>query len=116
MKWETARTLVPEPEIVYSKFNKAAILSMGVNLDYPKGRPDWLEITNERGDWRRVELIGSWFVDAFRGPMSNLQRFVVGEDDELVSSVDDAWHTMAVVEACYLSDAAGGVKVPGGDT
>jgi 2-oxoglutarate ferredoxin oxidoreductase subunit alpha len=29
VKWETARTLVPEPEIVYSKFNKAAILTVG---------------------------------------------------------------------------------------
>ena len=29
VKWETARTLVPEPEIEYSKFNKSAILSIG---------------------------------------------------------------------------------------
>ena len=29
MKWETARSLVPEPEIEYSKFNKAAILTVG---------------------------------------------------------------------------------------
>jgi 2-oxoglutarate ferredoxin oxidoreductase subunit alpha len=29
LKWETARTIVPEPEIEYSEFNKAAILSVG---------------------------------------------------------------------------------------
>ena len=29
VKWETARSLVPEPEIQYSKFNKAAILTVG---------------------------------------------------------------------------------------
>ena len=29
VKWETARTIVPAPEILYSKFNKAAILSVG---------------------------------------------------------------------------------------
>jgi len=29
VKWETARTIVPEPEIEYSKFNKHAILSFG---------------------------------------------------------------------------------------
>ena len=29
VKWDTARTMVPEPEIEYSKFNKSAILSMG---------------------------------------------------------------------------------------
>ncbi len=29
VKWETARSMVPEPEIEYSKFNKAAILTVG---------------------------------------------------------------------------------------
>jgi len=29
VKWETARTMVPEAEIRYSKFNKAAILTLG---------------------------------------------------------------------------------------
>lgn len=29
VKWETARKLVPEPEIAFSKFNKTAILSVG---------------------------------------------------------------------------------------
>jgi 2-oxoglutarate ferredoxin oxidoreductase subunit alpha len=29
LKWETARKLVPEPEIAYSKFNNAAVLTMG---------------------------------------------------------------------------------------
>ena len=29
VKWETARSIVPEPEIQYSKFNKTAILSLG---------------------------------------------------------------------------------------
>jgi 2-oxoglutarate ferredoxin oxidoreductase subunit alpha len=29
VKWETARTMVPEPDVEYSKFNKSAILSIG---------------------------------------------------------------------------------------
>ncbi len=29
VKWETARSIVPEPEILYSKFNKAALLTVG---------------------------------------------------------------------------------------
>ena len=37
--------------------------------------------------------------------MSNLQRFVAGEDTTLVGAVDDAIKTMAVVEACYESSA-----------
>jgi hypothetical protein len=38
--------------------------------------------------------------------MANLQRFAAGEDAVLVSSVEDAWKTMALVEALYQSGAA----------
>lgn len=90
----------------------AARARMGVNLNYPDGEPDELEFC-ERGDhaWTPVPLRGSWFTEAFEGPMSNLQRFVAGEDSALVSPVDDAFKTMAVVEACYTSSAAGGTPV-----
>ena len=44
--------------------------------------------------------------------MSNVQRFVAGEDDTLVSSVEDAYKTMAVVEACYESSAHGATPIP----
>jgi hypothetical protein len=47
--------------------------------------------------------------------MSNLQRVVAGEDRSLVSSVDDAIKTMALVEACYISSASGGTPVPAAD-
>ena len=43
VKWETARTLVPEAEIRYSKFNKAAILSMGSSDGACKEALDRLE-------------------------------------------------------------------------
>ena len=90
----------------------AARLVMGVNLDYPKGRPDVLELCLPGGDWQDVPLVGSWFVDAFMGPMSNLQRFVAGEDERLETRVEDAIRTMALVEACYASSAAGGTPIP----
>jgi hypothetical protein len=35
------------------------------------------------------------------GPMRNLQRFAAGEDDRLLTGVEDAWETMALVEACF---------------
>jgi len=89
----------------------AALLTMGVNLDYPHGLPDALEVARD-GRWSPVPLRGSWFTEAFEGPMSNLQRFVSGEDAALVSPVDDAIKTMAVVEACYLSSAQGGTPIP----
>jgi len=91
----------------------AAVITMGVNLDYPKGRPDALEIALDgSSEWNSIPLIGNWFPDAFIGSMSNLQRFAAGEDQRLVSSVEDAWHTMALVEALYESDAHGGTPLP----
>ncbi|QKV19071.1 Gfo/Idh/MocA family protein [Oricola thermophila] len=85
----------------------AAYLQLGVNLDYPRGEPDILEIFPKGGDdWVTVPLRGAWFPDAFVGRMANLQRFVSGEDAELVSSVEDAWNTMALVEAAYASSAS----------
>lgn len=93
----------------------AARLVMGVNLDYPRGRPDSLELALEGEEWIEIPLVGNWFPDAFRGPMCGLQRFVVGEASELECSIDSAWRTMAVIEALYAADAARGVPVPQGD-
>jgi predicted dehydrogenase len=91
----------------------AAIAKMGVNLNYPEGEPDTLEIATEDSDgWDAIALRGSWFLEAFEGPMSNLQRFVGGEDSKLISSVEDALRTMAVVEACYESSAHGTTPIP----
>jgi predicted dehydrogenase len=85
----------------------AAWLQLGLNLDYPRGEPDMLEIFPKGGsDWVSVPLSGAWFPDAFVGRMANVQRFASGEDAELVSSVEDAWNTMALVEAAYRSSAA----------
>jgi predicted dehydrogenase len=89
----------------------AAMLTMGVNLDYPDGPPDSLEVTTGR-EWEGVPLRGSWFTEAFEGPMSNLQRFVAGEDDALISPMADAIRTMALVEACYVSSTSGGTPIP----
>jgi predicted dehydrogenase len=90
----------------------AAMLTMGVNIDYPNGPRDTLEVAIDGGRWTPIALRGSWFLEAFEGPMSNLQRVVAGEDDALVSPVEDAIKTMALVEACYQSSAAGGTPVP----
>jgi predicted dehydrogenase len=93
----------------------AAIATMGVNLDYPRGKPDELLVAAEGGPWESIALRGSWFLEAFEGPMSNLQRFAGGEDLALVSPVSDSVRTMAVVEACYASSAAGGTPVASED-
>jgi predicted dehydrogenase len=90
----------------------AALLTLGVNLNYPSGPPDACEIAIGDAGWRSLPLRGSWFTSAFEGPMSNLQRFVAGEDRALVSPVDDAIRTMALVEACYQSSADGSTPIP----
>ncbi len=83
----------------------AGYVKLGVNLDYPRGEPDELWIHPKGGDdWVQVPLVGAWFPDAFVGRMANMQRSVHGED-ELVSAADDAWQTMALVEAAYESSA-----------
>lgn len=86
-----------------------ARLRLGVNLDYPRGLPDRLLVARRGGPFESVPLVGSWFPDAFRGPMCNLQRFRDGEDDALVSPVADAFETMALIEACHRSNDDGGV-------
>lgn len=89
----------------------AAVLTLGVNLDYPCGPPDTMHVSFDR-DWQPVDLRGSWFTEAFEGPMSNLQRFIAGEDQALLSPVGDAIKTMALVEACYQSSAGGATPIP----
>ena len=90
----------------------AAFLTMGVNLDYPAGKPDTLEVALGTSDWQALPLRGSWFTEAFEGPMSNLQRFVAGEDDVLITNGDDAIRTMALVEACYDSSSRPTTPIP----
>ena len=82
----------------------AAYVQLGVNLDYPKGEADILEINTGDG-WQAIPLQGSWFTESFGHRMAQLQRFSSGEEDTLISSVEDAWNTMALVEAAYESSS-----------
>ena len=93
----------------------AVYVRMGVNLDYPRGMPDELEYCLlEEGStpaWTTVRLEGSWFPDAFVGPMAGLMRHARGETDDFPASVEDAWKTMALIEACYESSEHGSTKI-----
>jgi predicted dehydrogenase len=94
----------------------AVVARMGVNLDYPRGLPDELEYCADDGAanpaWKSVRLDGAWFPDAFIGPMASLMRFASGESQELPASVEEAWRTMAVVEACHISSDSGSTRIP----
>ena len=84
----------------------AMMAKLGVLYDYPNGEPDELWFCSNGNDWQQVPLEGNWFIDAFMGPMRNIQRFDAGEDDRLYTSTEDAYETMALVEACFVSAAA----------
>jgi predicted dehydrogenase len=86
---------------------------LGLLMNYPKGVSDYLAIATigHEGDWRRVPVAGSWFPDAFSHTMQGLMDFVGGTSPRLDTAVDDAYRTMAVVEAAYESDATGGTEV-----
>lgn len=91
----------------------AMILRLGVLHNYPKGAPDALWLCRDGAEWQAVPLPGDWFPDGFAGSMAHLQRVVSGEDKDLVSGALDAFATMALVEACYLANAAPGTPIPG---
>ena len=83
----------------------AAYLHLGVNLDYPKGESDILKINTGEG-CVACPLTGSWFIDSFTNRIAQLQRFLTGQEPTLVSGVEDAWTTMALVEVAYESSAS----------
>jgi predicted dehydrogenase len=90
-------------------------MDMGVNLDYPTGRPDTLAYV-ARGSadrtWQPLAVRGNWFPDAFIGSMGSLQAFVDGSAPTLPTAFEDAYQTMALVEAVYRSSARGGEPIP----
>jgi predicted dehydrogenase len=90
-------------------------MQAGLLMDYPKGVPDSFEYCvlepAALPEWRTLEIEGSWFPDAFLAAMADLMCFAEGSSLELPGSVEDAYKTMAVVEAAYASNDGGGTKV-----
>lgn len=89
-------------------------MQMGVNLDYPAGKPDTLAfaLRNDNTGWRPLELSGNWFPDAFMGSMGALQAYVEGSVSTLPISFESAYETMALVEAAYQSAEGAGESLP----
>lgn len=81
----------------------AMMVKLGVCFDYPNGEADELWYCKNGREWEQIDLEGSWFIDSFMGTMRNVQRFDAGEDTELFASMEDAYQTMALVEACFDS-------------
>lgn len=94
--------------------SKGAIkLTMGVYLDYPKGKPDKFiyNLTTDNLGWRELELTGSWFPEAFIGPMAGLMKKLEDPDYNYINDINDAYKTMLVLEALYKSNELGGTPI-----
>lgn len=86
---------------------------MGLNMNYPLGRPDYLRYAVAGSEeWKECPFEGSWFPHGFIGPMASVMRFMEGSDSSMQTDIEDAYRTMAVVEAAYMSSATGGVAPP----
>ncbi|MCC7157502.1 MAG: Gfo/Idh/MocA family oxidoreductase [Bryobacterales bacterium] len=95
---------------------KGAIkIRLGLMLDYPAGQADQFEhVILEEGkapEWKVTPVQGTWFPDAFMFSMASLLSYLDGSSSVLPASVEDAYRTMAVVEAAYESIASGGTAV-----
>ncbi len=104
-----------ESMIKFEGSRGAIQIRAGLNMNYPAGAPDRFEyVLLDGGEprWQSLEIRGSWFPEAFIGTMASLMRFVNGESALLPTSVEDAIHTMAAVEAAYQSSEAGGTPLP----
>lgn len=105
-----------ESYVKWEGTNGAIKTTLGSLIDYPRGIPDVLEyVTLENGrpsEWLPIPVEGSWFPDAFIGTMSSLIRYAEGSQATLPTSVEDAYKTMAVVEAAYQSSTHGATPIP----
>ena len=102
----------------YIKFegSKGAIkINFGALIDYPRGAADSFEyVLLENGRepaWKQMHIEGSWFPHAFIGSMAQLMLAAEGSIAKPDNSAEDCIHTMACVEAAYLSSEKGGVEL-----
>jgi predicted dehydrogenase len=90
----------------------AVVRKLGLLMNYPRGVPDGFRFTSRRlgaGQWISAELEGSWFPDAFVGPMSSLMRALAGEIETPETGVRDNLKTLELVFAAYDSMREGRV-------
>jgi predicted dehydrogenase len=92
----------------------AIIINFGALIDYPRGAADSFEyiLLNEGENpvWQQRKIPGSWFPHAFIGSMAQLMLAAEGTIDTPDNSVEDCIHTMACMEAAYLSSEQGGIR------
>jgi len=94
--------------------NGAIKIDFGALRNYPAGAGDTFQYTLMQGDkytgWQTMPIEGTWFPHAFIGSMEQVLLAAAGLIDKPDNSVEDAIHTMACVEAAYVSSEKGGVR------
>jgi predicted dehydrogenase len=95
--------------------SKGAIkINFGALINYPRGAADSFEYILLNGNtepvWKEMTIEGSWFPHAFIGSMQQVMLAATGAIDKPDNSVEDCIHTMACVEAAYLSSMQGGIR------
>lgn len=96
--------------------SKGAIkINFGALIDYPRGAADSFEYVlledGKEPQWQQMNIEGSWFPHAFIGSMAQLMLAAEGAIERPDNAAEDCIHTMACVEAAYLSSERGGVAL-----
>ncbi len=82
--------------------------TIGLLYDYPRGRPDTIEIMSEKfgkGVKIALTLEEYWIPDAFVGPMASLMEAIETDTPPKDNSTEDNLNTLRVIHACYRSAA-----------
>ena len=85
--------------------------TLGLLSDYPRGRPDTLELWSSvmpTDGWLPYPVTRRWVPDAFLGPVGSLLRAIV-DGGEPQSGARDNLRTLRLVEALYRSGETGQV-------
>lgn len=97
--------------------SKGAIkATLGKNINFPKGEADHFEYflsDQPKQGWRSAAIPGAWYPDAFIATMADLQCALENPASPHITSVKNAYDTMRLVEAAYLSSDTGGMDIPG---
>jgi len=88
--------------------------TLGLLYDYPRGRPDTLEINSAiigTDGWLPYPVTNRWIPDAFLGPMASLLAAAAGGPTPRTAASDNVG-TLALVEAIYRSIGTHTVQSP----
>lgn len=92
----------------------AVLIRFGALINYPRGEADSFEYVvlgeGKEPVWQEKKIEGSWFPHAFMGSMRELMLELSGVKERADNSAEDCIHTMACVEAAYLSSEKGGIN------